>query len=296
MQCYYLKIGKSNSLATDWLAGKNPLKCPAAVIFFGPRPIKDLHNNSQVNDFYLSSLPEERDNTIMVTIGNGKAWFLKPAGEIVELVPPPDATQSLDSLWKMMPVEVISEQELSKVPPVLAGINANAFLSRGTYRKITNWGNLKAIYCSLQKPLPDEHLKMENCNALRLFECLSSVEPETLIAKIFEAAGCFVPAYRGGYVRDVDLFVHNDKDEGINLGSLIIPAHKGLSIQVKGRTWLQECPRGVDCLIGFGVPQAPNCFDEEWLLTQVRCFPKVNTWLNRSLDWLPQEFLIKCGL
>jgi hypothetical protein len=296
MQYYYLKIGKGNSLATDWLAGKNPLKRPAAVIFFGELPIEDTLNNRQVNDFYLSSLPEKRDNTIMVTIGDGKAWFLKPAGEIVECDPPPDATENLNNLWKMMPVEVISEQKLSKIPPVLAGINANAFLSRGTYRKITNWGNIKAIYCSLQKPLPDEHLQIENCNALRLLECLSSVELETLVAKIFEASGCFVPAYRGGCIRDVDLFVRNDTDEDINLSSLIIPAHHRLSIQVKGRTRLKECPKEVNCLIGFEVPQVSNCFDEEWLLKQIKRFPKVNDWLSRSLDWLPQEFLVKCGL
>jgi hypothetical protein len=296
MQCYYLKIGKGNSLAADWLSGKNPLNRPAAVIFFGPRPIKDLLDNRQVKNFYVSSLPEERDNTTMVTIGGGKAWFLKPDGEIVERDPPANATQSLDSLWKMMPVEVISKQELSKIPSVLAGINANAYLSRGTYRKITNWGNLKAICCSLQKPLPDEHLHRENCNALRLFECLSSVELETLVAKIFEGAGCFVPAYRGGYVRDIDLFAHNDTNEDIDMDGLTIPAQQGLSIQVKGRTRLKECPEEVNCLIGFGVPQVPNCFDEEWILSQVKRFPKVNSWLSRSLDWLPQEFLVKCGL
>ena len=45
--------------------------------------------------------------------------------------------------------------------------------------------------------LPIEHLESANCNPEQLLDCLSSVELETLVAKIFEAAGCFVPAHRG---------------------------------------------------------------------------------------------------
>lgn len=297
MRFFYLKLGKGNSLATEWLAGKNPLGRPAAVIFFGPRTIKDIRNdNNQVNDFYLSSLPEKRDNIIMVVIGDGKAWFLKPAGEIVERKPPPDATQSLDSLWKIMPVEILLSKPLKQVPPVLAGINANAYLSRGTYREVSHWGNIKAIYCSLQQPLPKKHLQDENCSAARLLECLSSVELETLAAKVFEAAGCFVPAYRGGYVRDIDLFAHNDHPHKIRLENLVIPPKGSLSIQIKGWTSLKRCPKTVDCLIGFGIPKAPRCFDDNWLLTQVRSFPTVAQWLKRSLNWLSEEFLSKYEL
>ena len=297
MRFFYLKLGKGNSLATEWLAGKNPLGRPAAVIFFGSGTIKDIRrDNSQVNNFYLSSLPEERDNTIMVVIGDGKTWFLKPAGEIVERKPPPDATQSLDSLWKMMPVEVVLSKPLNQVPPVLAGINANTYLSRGTYREISHWGNIKAIYSSLDHPLPQEHLQDENCSAARLLECLSSVELETLAAKVFEAAGCFVPAYRGGYIRDIDLFVHNDQLHEIRLEDFVIPPQGSLSVQIKGWTALKRCPSPVDCLIGFGIPKAPGCFDDEWLLRQVRSFPTVIEWFKRSLEWLPEGFLSRYEL
>lgn len=195
-----------------------------------------------------------------------------------------------------MSVEIIASQRLNQIPPVLAGINANTYLNQGTYRPIKNWGNIKAIYCSLNVPLPNEHLSNENCNAARLLECLSSVELETLVAKLFEAAGCFVPAYRGGCIKDVDLFAHNDQDININLGGLVIPTRKSISIQVKGRTGLRECPQMVDCLIGFEVPRASNCFDDKWLLNQVKAYPHVAKWLRRSLSWLPPEFVSKCGL
>ena len=299
MRFFYLKLGKGNSLAAEWLAGKNPLGKPAAVIFFGPRTIKDMVNdndNRQVNNFYLSSLPEGRETTIMVVIGDGKAWFLKPSEEIVEREPPPDATQGLDSLWKIMPVEILLSKPLKQVPPILAGINANTYLSRGTYREISHWGNIKAICCSLQQPLPREHLRDGNCNTAQLLECLSSVELETLVAKVFEAAGCFVPAYRGGCVRDIDLFAHNDYPHEIRLENLVIPPEGSLSVQIKGWTSLKKCPKGVDCLIGFGVPKASGCFDDRWLLRQVRSFPAVTQWLKRSLNWLPEEFLSKYEL
>src|SRR5207247_1188083 len=112
---------------------------------------------------------------------------------------------------------------LKDVPPVLAGINANAWLSRGTYREMTNWGNIKAVERALGHPLPPEHLKKENCGVPQLLECLSSVELETLVAKLFEAAGCFVPAYRGGCIQYVDLFAHNDTPHSITLEKLSIP-------------------------------------------------------------------------
>jgi hypothetical protein len=297
MRCFYLKLGKSNSLANDWLEGKNPLNRPAVVIFFGRSNIEDIRSSRsdpQAKAFYESSLPEERDHTLMIVVGHGKAWFLKPIDEIVEHDDPTDT----ENLWKIMPVEIRSVQRVNQIPPILAGINANTYLGRGTYREINNQGNIKAIYCSLKIPLPTEYLMDENCNAARLLECLSSVELETLTAKVFEAAGCFVPAYRGGCVKDVDLFAHNDNLANIKLSGLTIPSKGSLSIQVKGwtPTPLRTCPSTVDCLIGLNVVRSPNCFDSEWLLDQARAFPNVASWLKRSLDWLPQEFTSKCGL
>lgn len=268
---------------------------PAAVIFFRHSTIEEIRNGKsdpQAKDFYESSLPGAHHRTLMVVVAHGTAWFLRPAGELIEHYSSTDT----ENLWKIMPVDIISSQRLTEVPPVLAGINANAFLSRGTYRKITNWGNIKAIYCSLDWPLPDEHQEAEAHSPLRLLECLSSIELETLIAKVFEAAGCFVPAYRGGQIRDVDLFIYNDGKTEIRLDTLSVPPKSGKSIQVKGHTKLKECPKSVDYLIGFDVPKSPKTFDEKWLLNQAKTFPSVAKWLKRSLNWLPEEFVVRCGL
>jgi len=292
MQWYYMKIGKGNKLANKWLSGDNPLNGPAVPIFFGRCSIADLGAGKcgpQEKDFYESSLPENRNARVIIVIFGGFIWFLRPGGELKEHDP---GAESRDT-WKMMPVDFIRPKlRLADVPPVLAGINANAFLSRGTFRKITNWGNIKAIECALGHPLPQEHLAQKECTASRLLECLSSVELETLVAKLFEAAGCFVPAYRGGCIKDVDLFVHNDSGKVIELGRLVIDS-KPLSVQVKGKHPLNKCPSEVDCLISFKNPNQANCYDGDWLLSQVKGFPTVFNWLKRSLSWLPSEFLAK---
>lgn len=295
MRYYYLKIGPGNSLAKQWLNGNNPLKRPAAVIFFRQLKLEEIRNDqgdSQARNFYESSLPEFRAKTIMVVISGGTAWFLKPADRLIEHNDPTDN----ENLWKIMPVEVISAEKLADVPLVLASINVNAYLSRGTYRKITNWGNIKAIHYSLDWPLPNEHLAADAFTSIRLLECLSSIEQETLVAKVFEAAGCFVPAYRGGQVKDVDLFVYNDGETEKQLDGLSVPPKSGKAIQVKGYTKLKKCPESVDYLIGLGIANSSNTFNENWLLNQVKAFPTVRNWLIRSLHWLPNDFISQCGL
>ena len=293
MRWYYLKIGRGNELADKWLSGDNPLKRPAVPIFYGRCSIADLQAGKcgqQEKDFYESSLPENRAARVITVVFGGFVWFLRPAGNLEEYDP---GDESRDT-WKMMPVDFIRPKlRLADVPPVLSGINANAYLCRGTFREMSNWGNIKAVECVLEHPLPRKHIAQENCTVPRLLECLSSVELETLVAKLFEAAGCFVPAYRGGCVKDVDLFAHNESGGTIELGKLVFAPKKRLSIQVKGLNSPKKCPSEVDCLIGLDASNLPNCYDGDWLLSQVKRFPKVIDWLKHSLSWLPFEFLAK---
>lgn len=263
MKFFYLKIGKSNHLAEKWLSGENPLKKPAAVIFFGHCSINDIKqgkSNQQVRDFFECSQMHVRDEVLITVVHHGKICFLKPMGDLEEYQ---DASDD-GNLWKIMPVTIVREKRLFDVPPVLAGINANTFLSTGTFRSITNWGNIKAIYSSLDMALPSEHLSEKECNPMRLLECLSSVELETLIAKLFEAAGCFVPAYRGGNIKDVDLFVHNDKDKEIKLGGLSIPPNSGITVQIKSSGTNHICPQGIDILISLTGNLRSNCFNSKY--------------------------------
>lgn len=292
MRYFYLKLGKGNSLASDWLRGNNPLGRPAAAIFFGRCTIEDIRNgtNSQAKRFYESSLVGNRNETVMVVVGHGRALFLKPAGELIEHKSPND----LENLWKIMPVDIIRSESLDNIPPILAGINSNTYLSQGTYREIKSRGNINAILRVLGEDLPSENTGEANCDIGQLLECLGSVELETLVAKIFEVAGCFVPAYRGGCIKDVDLFAHNYGPSDIELDGLVVPAGKRITIQVKGKSNLSTCPDTANCLIALGAPQSPRCFGEKWLQKRVSASQEVAEWLKLSLSWLPQDFVERC--
>jgi len=299
MKFYYHKLGRGNELAHAWLdENKNPLKKPAIVIFFGRSTrasLPDGESAQQVRAFYESGDKANQSKRIIIVVGKGKVWVLQPAGEIIEQEDSGGWSGGND-LLKIMPVKILYRKDTKEVPHVLASINANAFLSRGTYREVFNWGNQKAICSVAGIDFPKEHWDLDDCTAKQLLECLSSVELETLVARVFEAAGCFVPAHRGGVMSDIDLFAHNDSSRDIRLDGLHIPANKSVSIQVKGSNAPSECPDEVDCLIAFDVERQPKCFNGEWLLEQVVKFPTVKAWLRRSLNWLPKRMLSHYGL
>ena len=295
MHYYYLKLGPSNSEAQDWINGKNQLSRPAVVIYFGETKVAELiAGTGQAADFCRAGLPKNHDQTIMIVIHSGKIWFLKPEGEVQELPTITDWNKT-QSIPKAMPVRVLLEKDLKDVSPVLASIAASRRLGSGTFREIDNWGNIKAIEAALGRPIPPDQLKKENMGPAQLLECLSSTELETLVAKLFESKGCFVPAYRGGVLKDIDIFAHNDSNQEIALDSLRIPSKGSLSIQVKGWAELKR-PDAVDCLIGLNPKPGDGSFDAGWLLNQVREEPKVCLWLKRSLSWLPQDFLSAYGI
>jgi hypothetical protein len=194
-------------------------------------------------------------------------------------------------IYKLVPVKIIKKISLKEIPPILAGITANAYIGRGTFREITNWGNIKSIHKVLDKSLPKEHLLEKNLTLSKLLECLGSVELETLIAKIFEDNGCFVPAYRGGNLKDIDLFVKNIDKKEKNINGLKIKSNKTFSIQIKGKI-VDKCPANVDYFIGYGSKDAKNCFDSNWILNNVieAKNKHLQEWFKLSLSWLPKEF------
>jgi hypothetical protein len=297
MNYFFLKIGKGNSEAKDWLEGRNPLGKPAAVIYFDNLTQKDYQNgagDSQPRDFWKRGEKQEmRDDTRMIVVCHGEVWILKPAGQVVVL---PEIEYEQTKLTpKAMSVIVLARRPMKDVPPVLACIGCNQYYVRGTFRPINHWGNFKAIDWTVGQPFKGEHWDLSKQDIPQLLECLGSVEFETLIAKIFESKGCFVPAYRGGVIQHIDLFVHNDSQTDLNLDGLKVPAKRSVSVQVK--TWSNGEPKSdaVDYLIGFDV-KGKNTFDAKWVLKQVHESLPATAWLKRSLNWLPEELLSKFQL
>jgi hypothetical protein len=291
MHYYYLKIGKGNKLAKDWLEGKNPLGKPAAVIFFGPTHVTDLlqkETTEQAPGFCKAGLPENRENILAVVISGGYLWIVQPASKVTEL------KEEEGDIWKVMELKVLKHKSLNEVPPVLASIGSNRYLSSGTFREIKSLGNIKAIKVVLGRSLSKKHYATKNLDNLHLLECLSSVELETLIAKIFEAAGCFVPAYRGGYMKDIDLFATNDTSKRLDLAGLRIDKGQTISVQVKTNA-NGDIRTTANYLISLDANRDNQVFNADWMIDQAKTFPKVSSWLARSLGWLPKEYLKHFG-
>jgi hypothetical protein len=297
MNYFFLKIGEGNSEAIDWLEGRspNPFGQPGAVIYFDnltERDYENGHGARQARDFFEIGLKEElREASRMVVVCHGEVWILKSAGRVKFMEAVVRSTQTICTP-KAMPVDVLARKPMKDVPSVLAGIGVNQFYVRGTFRKINHWGNLKAIDRTVGIPCQSEHWDLDKQGPAQLLECLGSVEFETLIAKLFETNGCFVPAYRGGVIRDVDLFVHNENNTDLDLAGLRIAARQAVSVQIKTWTNRKKKSDAVDFLIGFDAKP----FDAKWVLDRVLECPPVTAWLKRSLNWLPQELMSKFHL
>jgi len=128
----------------------------------------------------------------------------------------------------------------------------------------------------------------------QLLECLGSTELETLVAKLFEAHRCHVPAYLGGTLRDIDILAYNDEPRPLDMNGIRIEPRGRISLQVKG--WSNKHRSdAVDYLISLSPHPDPKSFGPEWLLQSVQQIPSVVAWMKRSLSWLPPKFLQKFG-
>jgi len=294
MEYFYLKLGRGNSLVQESLVGATK---PEARIFFDNFSLDDYEagkGGNEPREFVRRGNPEFHHRTLMVVVHEGEIWVLRPAGKVKFLA----AIRNEEGITltpKVMPIEIVAHRFAKEVPPVLAGIGANQNYARGTFRRINDWGNYKAIDWITGRVGLGDHWDLSQQGADQLLECLGSTELETLVARLLEEHGCFVPAYRGGMMKDIDLFAHNDGGRPIEIGPINVPARGGISIQVKRWAEGMHCPDGVDCLIGLGVT-GPKSIDGSRLLKLLTRSPHARKWLVRSLQWLPGELLTKFDL
>ena len=293
MDYFYLKIGKGNNAANEWLAGRNPLNKPAVVIYFDCLEENDYESNKackEAMEFYRRGFELKASITRMVVIHEGE--ILKPNGRVVFL-PSELNEEGNPHTPKAMPIEVLVRKSTAKAPLVLAGITANRFLSSGTFRRITDHGNLKALDCFSGNTCEGAHWPKSTFTADDLLGCLGSTEMETLVAKCLEELGCFVPAYRGGNLKDIDLLAYNETGKPIFFAG--IPLEKEVAVQVKRKKGKMKCPPTCDLLVGMEVV-GERTVDGPGLMSQVLNLPQTKNWLKRSLAWLPADHVLSLGL
>lgn len=294
---YYAKIGQGNSQAERYLRGENEINKPAIPIYFNCEPgnkedfLRNGGSNEQGKNFFECG--ESNKDKHIIVIHNGLVRFLEPIGDVE--FKKSELPEKIGQYVKLLPIKEVKQLSITDVPAILASIAANRYYSSGTFRRIENLGNIIAIQVLL-----GQEIEVPSKSSINAITCLSSFEFETLIAKIFEEAECFVPAYRGGNMQGADLFAYNKTASTINMGRLSINPNKGISIQVKLTSKLKEPPHGVDFLIvGTEIPESDNCLGYEWLVNVLARSNKTLRWLRQSLEWLPADYLnatIKCAL
>lgn len=290
----FAKIGSGNSLAGRYLSGNSEVNFPAVPIYFDcnydneEQFLKDGGAKGQGELFFECG--RHPDEKYIVVIHEGNVHILRPSGSVQ--FKKSSVLEDKDGYVKLLPVEILKKMPISEVPVILASIGANRYYSSGTFREISDVGNIRAIQMvlGLNIAVPDSP------TIIHAIECISSIEFETLVAKIFEEAGFFVPAYRGGTMPGADLFVYNKLTAPISIGGLSVASGARKSIQVKLPVHATLPPQGIDYLVACNVPESSSVFGAEWLAIALAKSPRTKEWLKTSLEWLPPYFIKEtCG-
>lgn len=293
---YYLKLGKKNCEAEEWLSHKNKMGSPHAFIYFDNLKEKDYKKGKvkkQALEFYRVGTEKNQASIRFIVIYEGYLKLLKPLGPI----------KFLRSTWndqkppkrhrrKVIPVKVVEKKSVLDLPLVLAGMPSNQSLARGTFQKITDQGNLLALKL-LFEDAKEESSTFQPLDACSFFECLSSTELETLVAKCLEELGCFVPAHLGGNLKGIDLLASKETSGEIKFCEHLLKNKTG--IQVKRKDGKQKNAKEVNIYVALDAKE-PNAVNATRLLDQVKNLPKTKAWLLRSLNWIPKKYLSGLGL
>ena len=288
LRFFYAKIGKGNSLASRYLCKDNEFQKEVVPIEFNCSPsnkhdfLKDGGAKEQGVNFFWCG--ENCQYARIVVIYNSELYILQPKGDVEFHEIKSSSSPNVEYL-KVLPVVITESYPIALVPAVLASLTANAYYYTGTFREIKDPGNFIALCALLRISVGDSY---DACAQI-LFSCLSSVQLETLIAKLCEEKGCFVPAYRGGTTKDVDIFAYNDSSNAIDVGMMRIKPNSGISIQIKLRTVFPSAPVGVDYLI-------TTVNSSDWLIKLINESPLTKRWLCRSLNWLDPAFIQGSGV
>lgn len=184
-------------------------------------------------------------------------------------------------------IQLLKKIRIVDCPLVLATIKSNTRLTMGTFKSIEDpknpdshlnsyFGNIKAV----EFVLNDKIKRVEVSSFAEYLECLSPIEFETLIAKIKEEQGYFVPAYKGGMLKDYDLICKKDHNQEniqvkLNLSKDTYNKYKKKNLKIY-------------CVSKSEDIQNPEIeiFDWKYIKDILNSVPNTKKWLEQSLDWV----------
>jgi len=266
--------------------------------------------DKQATNFYKWSKNKLGDNVYSVIVSDGKYWITKLSGDIYEQTANQFRERKIgydvnidEDIVKMAEVKIISSGSLKDkdVPTILSNMGANQYLVRGTFREIKegNIGNLLALDKIMRKKGIDSKREYDK-KPLTALRCLGANELETLIAKIFEESGLFVPSYVGGFMKDIDLFVYNDNEKTVKVGDVEFEGNTGTGKTVQIKSYLghnnTKVPELIDIyfqLDGKYKPINSHKFrlNYKWIEQVLPELNNTRNWLKRLLNWIPKDLL-----
>ena len=305
-----LKLNNNIQLQNLFNAAHNLEKMNRAPIFFGDYEHEDYtnakKNKKKLEDFNTKQLNEACEfinlykvnkEARIITIGDEKIWIYKIKGQIK------NGNIEFDKIRpKYYDIEFIKKKKdfkIEDVPYILATMKTNQAFSRNTFRKIDEKkyeANIAAIK-SLIGQLND--FKIDP------LKTLSSVQLETLIAKIFEKNKAFIPAWRGGTLKGIDIIAKFEKNIPYNLFKKKIKEKKiriQVKIQLNDKNKLEEIKENLKKNPNFFLITAEdgphkdlkkyheeNYLTSKWLKKQIYNYDEIKKWYEECIKWLPTQ-------
>ena len=303
-----LKLNNNIQFQNLFNAAHNLEKMNRAPIFFGHYEHEDYtnakKNKEKLGDFNTKQLNEacefinlykENKEARIITIGDEKIWIYKIKGQIK------NGNIEFDKIRpKYYDIEFIKKKDfkIEDVPYILATMKTNQAFSRNTFRKIDEKkyeANIAAI-----KFLIDEL----NDFKIDPLKTLPSVQLETLIAKIFEKNKAFIPAWRGGTLKGIDIIAKFEKNIPYNLFKKKIKEKKiriQVKIQLNDKNKLEELKKLLKEPNFFLITaedgplkelekyHEKNYLTSKWIKKQIYNYDEIKKWYEECIKWLPTQ-------
>ena len=302
-----LKLNYNIQLQNLFNAAHNLEKMNRAPIFFGHYEHEDYtnakKNKKKIGNFNTKQLNEacefinlykENKEARIITIGSEKIWIYKIKGQIK------NGKIEFDKFrQKYYDIEIIKHSKIEDVPYILASMKSNPAFCRNTFRMIDEKkyeGNIAAI-----------KFLIGELNDFKIdpLKTLSSVQLETLVVKIFEKNGAFIPAWRGGTLKGVDIFA---KFEGNIPDNLLIKKIKEKNINIQVKLQLNDENKVKD--LKKSLADSNNFFlitaddgphkdlkeyhekkylTSKWIKKQIYNYDEIKKWYEECIKWLPTQ-------
>ena len=245
----------------------------------------ELFNSTQNDDSIILSIGEDETSTDSLYIYQKDG----PLEEITSLSVDKENYKTCNYVDNAIgfKIKLLKKIKVVECPLVLATIKSNTRLTMGTFKSIEDpnnpdshmnsyYGNIKA----LEYILHDKKEKVSVDSFAEYMECLSPIEFETLIAKLKEEEGYFVPAYKGGMLKDYDLICKKDgRQENIQIK---LNLSKDTYNKYKKKGLIIYCVSKSEKIVDPTV----TIYDWQDIEKLINKSPNTKKWLSQTLDWV----------